>query len=100
MSRDDDAAVTARIQLMLDAGVQVEPLHIFEAIWNKVVQVGNGVRHGVVHVRSDYLSDRVKALKLFLGTNQSKTKTVQELIDRAKSGRNLAKLPPQGSAPR
>ena len=96
---DDFAPVVEMIQAMLDANIEVEPLFIFDEIWNKVMQVVQGVKNGVVHIRTDNLLDHITAKKTFLEVNRAQTLTVRNLIEEAKNRQKLKKIPPHGSTP-
>jgi hypothetical protein len=96
---EDAAVYVDLIEKMLLAGVQVEPLRVYDAIWKKIEEVARGVGLGFVTIYGDRLHDLAVAERPFIEANQAETRKVEELIERAKAKRDIGKIPPKGSAP-
>jgi hypothetical protein len=81
--------------------LDVQPLHIHEAIWNKVVQVGNAVKAKKIGPFSQDRALEVAIARPIIMANIAQTAKVEELIAEAKrrvaAKKALAATPPQGA---
>jgi hypothetical protein len=68
-------------------------------LFHRSPSVARGVGTGFVTIHGDRLLDHVVARRPFIEANQAATRTVEELIARAKAKRDIGNIPPKGSAP-
>ena len=85
------------IETMIRADVQVEPLKIHEAIWNKLKQVAVAAAGGKVRLRNESLAVEVTNARAMIDFNAAETRKVEGLIEAAKRQAALAKVPAKGS---
>ena len=85
------------IETMIRADVQVQPLKIHEAIWDKLKQVALAAKGGKVRLRTESLSVEVTNARDLIARNAAETRKVEGLIEAAKRKAALPKVPPKGS---
>jgi hypothetical protein len=85
------------IETMVRADVQVEPLKIHEAIWNKLKQVALAGGAGKVKLRTESLAVEVTNARDLIARNAAETRKVEGLIEAAKRKAALPKVPPKGT---